>query len=315
MRWTGQTYEFSEFPGGSSITAAGSPGQLQFNQGGRLGSSSNLSFDNNLLTIGGGLTVGSAGTITAGTFQGSLAGNANTATRLSGGSVNQIPVQSTSGSTNFISPSQGYFRWTGTTYEFTPGISAGTGTFTGALSAGTGTFTGALSAGTGTFTGLTVGSAGTITAGTFQGSLAGNANTATRLSGGSVNQIPVQSTSGSTNFISPSQGYFRWTGTTYEFTPGISAGTGTFTGLLTAGAGLSANTGNFSGLLTAGAGLSANTGGFSTGLTAGTGNFSGLLTADAGINAGTNTITAGTFKGSLAGNATSANTVFITSIP
>lgn len=77
---------------------------------------------------------------------------------------------------------------------------------------------------------------------------------------------------------------------TAEIDGGLTAGTAEIVGALDAGS-ITAGTGSFSGLVTASAGLSATTGTFSGvlaangGLTATTGTFSGLLTANAGITA------------------------------
>jgi hypothetical protein len=265
---------------------------------------------------------------------------------IKGGGTNQLLFQKGPNNTDFINAPTGtssnqYLKWTGSGYEFSPfpeggsikaagsaanqiqfrdsngNLSANTNlafnpstnllSIGGGLTANTGAFSGAISAGTGTFSGLTVGS-GTITAGTFQGN-ATSATTSTNLAGAGGNRIPVQTGTNITSFISPGgpNTVLRWNGSTYEFTSALAAGNAAnqiqfrdSTGNLSANSNLAFNPST--NLLSIGGGLSANTGAFS------------------------GTLSAGTFQGNLAGNATSAttaqssttsqsaNTVLITSI-
>ena len=92
LKWTGIGYEFSPFPEGGAIKAAGTgANQVQFrDSNGNLAASSNFTFNptSNMLTITGqnnGITAREgtfAGTVTAPTFSGSLTGTASNATRV-----------------------------------------------------------------------------------------------------------------------------------------------------------------------------------------------------------------------------------------
>ena len=160
----------------------------------------------------------SAGTITA-TLSGA-ATSATTATNLAGGAANQIPYQTSAGTTSFITAASGtnyVLNYTGAAFNWVAGTISGValGSNLEALTAGTYLTSG------GTFNGSTArtfavdatnantaskvvarDASGNFSAGTITATLSGNATSATNVAGGAANQIVYQTGSGATSFIS-----------------------------------------------------------------------------------------------------------------
>lgn len=174
-----------------------------------------------------------SGNFSAGTITAALSGNATTATtstNLAGGAANQIPYQTASGTTSFITAASGtdyVLNFNGSTFTWVAGTISGVplGSNLSSLSNGayltwsSGTnFNGsaastlavdATSANTASKV-VARDASGNFSAGTITASLSGNATsatsatsatTATNLAGGAASQIPYQTGSGATAFI------------------------------------------------------------------------------------------------------------------
>jgi hypothetical protein len=173
----------------------------------------------------------SSGDFAAGTITAALSGNATTsttATNLAGGAANQIPYQTSAGTTAFITAASGtnyVLNFNGSTFTWVDGTISGVplGSNLSALTAGTYLTSG------GTYNGSTArtfavdatdantaskvvarDASGNFAAGTITAALSGNATTATsatsattatNLAGGTASQIPYQTGSGATAFI------------------------------------------------------------------------------------------------------------------
>jgi hypothetical protein len=170
-----------------------------------------------------------SGDFSAGTITAALSGNATSATNIAGGAANQIPYQTGAGTTAFITAASGtnyVLNFNGSTFTWVAGTISGVplGSNLEALTAGSYLTSG------GTFNGSTArtfavdatdantaskvvarDASGNFAAGTITAALSGNATTATsatsattatNVAGGAANQIPVQTGSGATSFIS-----------------------------------------------------------------------------------------------------------------
>lgn len=170
----------------------------------------------------------SSGDFAAGTITAALAGNATTATtatNLAGGAANQIPYQTSAGTTAFATAASGtntVLNFDGAAFTWVAGTISGVslGSNLNALTAGTYLTSG------GTYNGSTArtfavdatdantaskvvarDASGNFAAGTITASLSGNATsatsatTATNLAGGAANRIAYQTGSGTTAFI------------------------------------------------------------------------------------------------------------------
>lgn len=164
----------------------------------------------------------SAGTITA-TLSGS-ASSATTATNLAGGANLQIPYQTGSGATSFITAASGtnyVLNYNGSTFTWVSGTISGValgsnlntltlGSYlTGTSYNGSGAVTAAVDATDANTASKVVArdASGNFSAGTITATLNGNASTATsattatNIAGGAASQIPYQTSAGTTSFI------------------------------------------------------------------------------------------------------------------
>jgi hypothetical protein len=163
----------------------------------------------------------SSGDFAAGTITASLSGNATTATtatNIAGGTANQIPFQTSAGTTAFAtapSASNQVLNWNGSAFTWSAGTISGVplGSNLNSLTAGTyltGTAYNGSAAQTWTVDATDANTAskvvardasGNFSAGTITAALSGNATSATNLAGGGAGQIPYNTGSAATAFL------------------------------------------------------------------------------------------------------------------
>jgi hypothetical protein len=163
----------------------------------------------------------SSGNFAAGTITASLSGNATTATtatNIAGGTANQIPFQTSAGTTAFAtapSASNQVLNWNGSAFTWSAGTISGVplGSNLNSLTAGTyltGTAYNGSAAQTWTVDATDANTAskvvardasGNFSAGTITATLSGNATSATNLAGGGAGQIPYNTGSAATAFL------------------------------------------------------------------------------------------------------------------
>jgi len=162
-----------------------------------------------------------SGDFSAGIVTAALSGNATTSTtstNLAGGTANQIPYQTSAGTTSFITAASGtnyVLNFNGSSFNWVSGSISGValgsnlnaltlGTYlTGTSYNGSSVVTAAVDATTTNTASKVVArdASGDFAAGTITAALSGNATTATNLGGGAASQIPYQSGANTTAFI------------------------------------------------------------------------------------------------------------------